>query len=81
MRSVETENDWTGLDGGTKHATAHSVALVNLAPGTTYYYQVGGFDPISREITWSAEGSFTTTAAASGGAARSSFISAGMGVS
>ena len=67
MQNAPQDDDWTGLEyGRAQHTTSHSVALVNLKPGTTYYYQVGGVDPLGREMTWSAEQSFATTAAGGG---------------
>lgn len=81
MTNAPQDDDWTGLEfGRTQHVTSHTVNLVNLKAGTTYYYQVGGHDPIGRAMTWSTEASFTV-AAAGGGAARSMMCGAGGRVS
>jgi hypothetical protein len=49
--------------------TTHQVVIpeTNLPGGTTFYYKWHGVDPVGRDF-WSAEGSFTTTAAPAGGA-------------
>jgi hypothetical protein len=51
---------WTGWSSYSFKTTAHSVALVNLKSGTTYYYQACFIDPLGR-IGVSSEGSFTTS--------------------
>lgn len=52
---------WTGWDTTfTFKQTGHSIALVNLKKGTTYYYQACFVDPLGR-VGVSSEGTFTTT--------------------